>query len=331
MGCVVQFCAMNNSITDVPGLLIGHDTDLQNGTGCTVILCPPEGAVAGVDVRGPAPGTRETDLLRPGHVVGRANAILLTGGSAFGLDAATGVMRFLEEHDIGFDTRIAKVPIVPAAVIFDLGFGGARVRPNPDSGYRAAQAAKSGAVAEGNAGAGTGATIGKILGLQGAMKGGLGTSSQKIANDVIVAAIVVVNAVGDVVDPHTGAILAGARKPNGGWVDSASAIKNAPPPNPTTATNTTIGVVATNAVLTKGEANIVAMMAHNGIARAIRPAHTMFDGDTLFVLSAGSARGDISAIGHTASEVVADAIVRAVRAAGSLHGVPSIKEFAATK
>lgn len=322
---------MNNSITDVPGILVGHDTDLQNGTGCTVILCPPQGAVAGVDVRGPAPGTRETDLLRPGHAVARANAILLTGGSAFGLDAATGVMRFLEEQNIGFDTRVAKVPIVPAAVIFDLGFGSAKVRPNQDSGYRATQAATSGAIAEGNVGAGTGATIGKILGLEGVMKGGLGTSSQKIANDVIVAAIVVVNAVGDVVDPHTGAILAGARNPNGGWLDSGAAIKNMPPPTPPAATNTTIGVVATNAALTKGEANIVAMMAHNGIARAIRPAHTMFDGDTLFVLGAGTARGDISAIGHTASEVVAEAIVRAVRAASSLHGVPSMKELATKK
>lgn len=318
---------MFNSITDIPGILVGHDTDPQNGTGCTVVLCPPDGAIAGVDVRGPAPGTRETDLLRPGHLVERAHAILLTGGSAFGLDAATGVVRFLEEKNIGFDVGVARVPIVAGAVIFDLTFGNPSVRPNAESGYRAAKRATNGEVAEGNIGAGTGATVGKLLGVEYATKSGLGTASQKIANDVIVAALVVVNAVGDVVDPRTGAILAGARNPNKtGWLDSASAIKNAPPPSPAP-TNTTIGVVATNAALTKEQANIVAMMAHNGIARAIRPAHMFFDGDTLFVLSAGNVPGNFDAIGHTASEVVAEAIVRAVNAAESLHGVPARKDL----
>lgn len=327
---MVQFSAMNNSIIDVPGILVGHDTDLENGTGCTVILCPPEGAVAGVDVRGPAPGTLGTDTLRTGRTVERVHGIVLTGGSAFGLASVDGAMRYLDEKNVGFSVGNMRVPIVAGAVIFDLTFGNPRVRPTSESGYRAAQAATSSAIGEGNVGAGTGATVGKMLGMEHATKGGLGTASQKIANDVIVAAIVVVNAVGDVVDPRTGVILAGARNPNGsGWLDSGSAIKNAPPPAPPVAANTTIGVVATNAALTKEQANIVAMMAHNGIARAIRPAHMLFDGDTLFVFSAGNARGDINAIGHTASEVVAEAIVRAVRAASSLHGVPSMKELIA--
>jgi L-aminopeptidase/D-esterase-like protein len=320
---------MNNSITDVPGMLVGHDTDLEHGTGCTVILCPPEGAVAGVDVRGPAPGTLGTDTLRTGRAVERVHGIVLTGGSAFGLASVDGVMRCLEEKNIGLQVGVARVPIVAGAVIFDLTFANQRVRPTSDSGYRAARAAAGGSVAEGNIGAGTGATVGKILGMQYAMKGGLGTASQKIGNDVIVAALMVVNAVGDVVDPCTGAIIAGARSPNGtGFLDSASAIKQALPPAHSAPTNTTIGVVATNAGLTKEQANIVAMMAHNGIARAIRPAHMLLDGDTVFALSAGSASGDINAIGHTASEVVAEAIVRAVKAAQGLHGVPSLKEWA---
>ncbi len=319
---------MNNSITDVPGILVGHDTDAQNGTGCTVILCPTEGAVAGVDVRGPAPGTLGTDTLRTGRVVERVHGIVLTGGSAFGLASVDGVMRYLDEKNIGLSVGNVRVPIVAGAVIFDLTFGNPRVRPNSESGYRAAQAATSGAVAEGNVGAGTGATVGKMLGMEHATKGGLGSASQKIANDVIVAAIVVVNAVGDVIDLRTGAILAGARNPNGsGWLDSGNAIKNAPPPPPPAVANTTIGVVVTNVALTKDQANIVAMMAHNGIARAIRPAHMLFDGDTLFALSAGNARGDLNAIGHAASEVVAEAIVRAVNAAESLHGVPSVREI----
>jgi L-aminopeptidase/D-esterase-like protein len=318
---------MDNSITDIPGILVGHDTDLDNGTGCTVILCPPEGAVAGVDVRGPAPGTLGTDTLRTGRLVERVHGIVLTGGSAFGLASIDGVMRYLEQKNIGLQVGVVRVPIVAGAVIFDLTFGNPRVRPTSESGYRAAKAASSSTIAEGNVGAGTGATVGKMLGVEHAMKGGLGTASQKIANDVIVAALVVVNAVGDVVDPRTGAILAGARDPSGGWLDSGSAIKNAPPPPLPATTNTTIGVVATNAALTKEQANIIAMMAHNGIARVVRPAHLLFDGDTLFVLSVGNARGDINAIGHTASEIVAEAIVRAVNAAETLHGVPARKDL----
>ncbi len=341
---------MHNSITDIAGIRVGHDTDADNATGCTVVLCPPDGAIAGVDVRGPAPATRETDLLRPAHLVERAHAIFLTGGSAFGLDAAAGVMKFLEEQKIGFDTRVARVPIVPAAAIFDLAIGSASVRPNADAGYRAARAAKSGAVEEGNVGAGTGATVGKLLGIQFATKSGLGTASQKIGKGIVVGALVVVNAFGDVIDPRTGEILAGTRKPIGAvgvlsplltgipkqisesgertpWLDTASAIKGNLGQTVLGFANTTIGVVATNAALTKEQVNLVAMMAHDGYARAIRPAHTLFDGDAIFALSAGHARGDVSAIGHAAAEVIAEAIGRAVEAAESLCGVPSQREM----
>ncbi len=308
---------MNNALTDIAGILVGHYTDAENKTGCTVILCPSDGAVGGVDVRGPAPATRETDLLRPGHLVERVNAVLLTGGSAFGLDAASGVMRFLEEKNIGYDTGVARVPIVPAAAIFDLAVGSAAVRPNADAGYRACVAATSAAVAEGRVGAGTGATVGHLLGPKFTSPGGLGTASQQIGKGVIVAALVVVNAFGDVVDPRTGEIIAGTRKPVvGGWLDSSEAIKSGLAQTVLARTHTTIGVVATNAALTKEEANLVAMMAHDGLARAIRPAHALYDGDALFVLSAGKKEGDVTAIGHTAAEVVAEAIVRAVKAEG---------------
>jgi L-aminopeptidase/D-esterase-like protein len=305
---------MENAITDVDGILVGHYTDEQNATGCTVVICPPEGAVGGVDVRGPAPATRETDLLRTGHLVERVNAVLLTGGSAFGLDAASGVMAYLEEKGIGYDTGAARVPIVPAAAIYDLGIGNAQVRPNADAGYRACKAARGGAVAQGRVGAGTGATVGHVLGPGLSSPGGLGTASQQIGKGIVVGAIVVVNSLGDVVDPQTGKIVAGARRPVvGGWADSASAIKVGLVQSALARAHTTIGVIATDAALTKEQANVVAMMAHDGLARAIRPAHTLFDGDALFVLSAGKKQGDVSAIGHAASEVVADAILRAVK------------------
>ena len=319
---------MFNAITDVDGILVGHYTDLENATGCTVILCPPEGAVGGVDVRGPAPATRETDLLRPAHLVERVHAIVLTGGSAFGLDAAAGVMKFLDERKIGFETGVARVPIVPAAAIFDLGIGSATVRPNADAGYRACLDAKTGAVAEGNVGAGTGATVGKLLGPKFATKSGLGTTSQPIGKGIVVGALVVVNALGDVVDPRTGEILAGTRKPVvGGWLDSAGALTSGLAQTLLARMHTTIGVVATNAALTKEEANLVAMMAHDGYARALRPAHTLFDGDALFALSAGRQKGDVSAIGHAAAEGVAEAIGRAVNAAASLGGVPARRDL----
>jgi L-aminopeptidase/D-esterase-like protein len=305
---------MFNAITDVAGILVGHYTDAENATGCTVILCPPAGAMGGVDVRGPAPATRETDLLRPGHLVERVHAVLLTGGSAFGLDAAAGVMKFLEEREIGFDTGVARVPIVPAAAIFDLTVGSATVRPDADAGYRACVAASSGKVTQGRVGAGTGASVGHLLGANHTSPGGLGTASQKIGNGLIVGALIVVNAFGDVVDPTTGEIIAGTRKPAiGGWLDSASAIKSGLAQSALARTHTTIGVVATNAALTKEQANLVAMMAHDGVARTIRPAHALYDGDALFVLSTGEQKGDVTAIGHTASEVVAEAVVNAVK------------------
>lgn len=318
---------MHNTITDVSGIQVGHYTDLVNGTGCTVVLCPPEGSIGGVDVRGPAPATRETDLLRQGHLVERVNAILLTGGSAFGLDAASGVLKFLEEKDLGYDTGVARVPIVPAAAIFDLAVGNPWMRPNGDAGYQACLVADSNAIAEGCVGAGTGASVGHLFGIQFATKGGLGTASCQLEEGIIVGALVVVNAYGDVVDPHSGKIIAGTRKPEGGWLDSANAIMNGAGRSAFARDHTTIGVVATDAVLTKEESNLIAMMAHDGLARAIRPAHALYDGDALFVLSTGAKSGNVNAIGHAASEVVAQAIVRAVDAAVSLHGVPACRDL----
>jgi L-aminopeptidase/D-esterase-like protein len=317
---------MFNSITDVDGLSVGHYTDLENITGCTVVLALPEGAVAGVDVRGSAPATRETDLLRPAHLVERAHAILLTGGSAYGLDAAAGVMRFLEERQVGFPFGGAFVPIVPAAALFDLGIGNALVRPGEKAGYAACEAATGGAVEEGSVGAGTGASAGHLLGPQFAMKSGIGTTSQRIGKGIIVAGIVVANPLGDVIDPQTGNIIAGTRRPViGGWLDSGNAIKGDLAQLALGFRNTTIGVVATNAALTKEQVNVVAMMAHDGIARALRPAHSMFDGDALFALATGRIKdGDVTAIGHAASEVVAASIVRGVKAAKSLGGVPAV-------
>jgi L-aminopeptidase/D-esterase-like protein len=318
-----------NSLTDVEGIRVGHHSDLTNITGCTVVLAPPDGAVAGVDLRGRAPATRETDLIRPGHLVERVHAVLLTGGSAFGLDAAAGIMRFLEEHKIGFETEVARVPIVPAAALFDLGIGNAQMRPDEASGYSACQAASGGAVAEGSVGAGTGATVGHLLGPKFATKAGIGTASQRIGQGVVVAALVAVNAFGDIVDPETGAIIAGARKPiTGGWLDTGNAIKGDLAQFAAGYRNTTIGVVATNARLTKEQANIVAMMAQDGIARAVRPSHSMFDGDAVFVLATARVQdGDVTAIGHVASQVVAAAIVRGARAATGLGGVPALRDL----
>jgi L-aminopeptidase/D-esterase-like protein len=320
---------MFNSITDVQGIRVGHYSDRENITGCTVVLAPPQGAVAGADIRGTAPATRETDLLRPAHLVERAHAILLTGGSAFGLEAAAGVMRFLEEREIGFETGVARVPIVPAAALFDLSIGNPHVRPGEAAGYAACQAATGGAIEEGSVGAGTGATVGHLLGPKFATKGGIGAASFKIGVGVVVSAMVVVNALGDVVDPQTGMIIAGTRDPNTGeWLDTGNEVKGNLTRIARGFGNTTIGVVATNAQLTKEQANVVAMMAHDGIARAIRPSHSMFDGDALFVLATGFVQeGDVTAIGHAASEVVAAAIVRGVKAATGLGGVPAARDL----
>lgn len=313
---------MHDDITDVPGIRVGHDTNLEAGTGCTVVLCDSQ-FVGGVDVRGGAPATRETDLLRPLHMVDEVNAVLLAGGSAFGLDAAGGVMRYLEEHDIGFDVGVARVPIVPAAAIFDLAVGAAAVRPDAASGYRACEQAQTGPIAQGNAGAGTGATVGKMAGPAFCMKGGLGSASARMDDGTVVGAIVAVNALGDVVDPQTQQIIAGARNLLGGFVAA----------NPVG--NTTIAVVATSAPLTKEQANKIAQMAHNGLALAIRPAHTMFDGDTVFALAQKPAPhhpsepatwARVSFIGATAAITLARAIANAIRHATALHGIPAATE-----
>jgi L-aminopeptidase/D-esterase-like protein len=312
---------MYGAITDVPAVKVGHYTDLIAATGCTVVLCE-QGATAGVEVRGAAPGTRETDLLRPGHLVQEIHAVLLAGGSAFGLDAASGVMKYLEQHGYGFDTGVAKVPIVPAAILFDLAIGDPSARPDAQTGYEACLAASSGPLQEGNVGAGTGATVGKLLGMGQAMKGGVGTASDRTGAGFTVGAVVAVNCLGDVVDWRTGEMLAGARKPGGGYLNTSQAIKGDFTPKGLAFTNTTIGVLATDARLTKEEANSVAQLASDGYAYAIRP-RTMLDGDTLFVISTGDKKGDVSAVGAAGAEVVAEAIARAVKQAQSLLGVPA--------
>ncbi|MFQ5925351.1 MAG: P1 family peptidase [Dehalococcoidia bacterium] len=318
---------MHNAITDVPGIRVGHYSDKEAATGCTVILCE-EGAVAGVDVRGSAPGTRETDPLRPMSLVGQAHAILLSGGSAFGLDAAGGVMRYLEEGGYGFEVGVDKVPIVPAAILFDLRLGNSKVRPGPEEGYQACLAASSGPVAEGSVGAGTGATVGKILGPERMTKAGLGTASQRLGN-ITIGAIVAVNAFGDVVDPESGEVIAGPRNiEHGGFFRTIDIMKKLVEMKSPIPTNTTIGVVATDAPLNKEQVNKVAQMAHDGLARAIRPAHTMVDGDAIFALSTGKGEEgeDVTIIGSLAAEVVATAIVRAVRQAEGLVGIPAARE-----
>jgi len=325
-----------NSITDVPGIRAGHATDPVGLTGCTVVLCE-KGAIGGVDQRGGAPGTRETDLLRPLHLVQEVHAVLLAGGSAFGLAAAEGVMRYLEEKGVGFDARVARVPIVPAAILFDLDLGDPGARPDAAMGYAACQAATDGPVAEGNVGAGTGATVGKILGPGRAMKSGLGSAAVPLGGGLVVGALVAANPFGDVVDPSTGEILAGARKlrsdePADTLAVMRSMVSKAGPrfasfDRPRTTSNTVIGVVATNARLTKEEANKVAQMAQDGIARAVRPAHTMFDGDTLFALATGGKRADVNLVGAYAAEVVAQAVVRAARAAEGAGGRPAWRDL----
>jgi L-aminopeptidase/D-esterase-like protein len=316
---------MYGAITDVPGIKVGHYTDLIAATGCTVVLCE-QGATAGVEVRGAAPGTRETDLLRPGHLVQEIHAVLLAGGSAFGLDAASGVMKYLEEQGCGFDAGVARVPIVPAAILFDLALGDPSARPDAQAGYQACLAASSGPLQEGNVGAGTGATVGKLLGMGQAMKGGVGTASERIGEGITVGAMVAVNCFGDVVDWRTGETLAGARKPGGGYLNTAEAIKGNLTPTALAFTNTTIGVLATDARLSKEEANMVAQLAGNGYAYAIRPT-TMLDGDTLFVISTGDRRSDVSAVGAAGAEVVAEALARAVKYAQSLFGVPAHRDI----
>lgn len=320
---------LGGAITDVPGLEVGHFTDTRRPTGCSVIIART-GATAGVDVRGAAPGTRETDLLDPSNLVEKIHAILLSGGSAYGLDAATGVMRYLEEHGIGYKTGPAIVPIVPAAILFDLGVGDPAIRPDAAAGYAACQAASAAPPAQGSVGAGTGATVGKLFGMARAMKGGIGTASVRIGK-VTVGAIVAVNAVGDVRDPATDRLLAGLRNADGsrGAGATAAILGGDIPPPLQAGMATTIGVVATDAVLTKAQCRKLAQQSHDGLARAIDPVHTMWDGDTMFALATGASvlPGNMLTLGLMAARVTEAAIVNAILAATGLPNLPSASEL----
>ena len=328
---------LHNSITDISGIRVGHSQDEAALTGCTVILCEG-GAVGGVDQRGGAPGTRETDALHPIHLVNVVHGVVLSGGSAFGLDSASGVVRYLEERGVGFDVRVAKVPIVPAAILFDLGIGQADVRPGPEMGYQACLNASTDPPAEGNVGAGTGATVGKILGMQHAMKSGIGTASLAIGGGIYVGAIAAVNVFGDVIEPTTGEIVAGVRLVHTGplkigkgpyFADTLEVMRSLTGRTVlgfASHEHTAIGAVATNAKLTKEQTNKVAQMAHDGLARTVRPAHTMLDGDTIFALATGEHRADVNIVGAFAAQVFAQAVLRAVWAAKPVAGLPSALE-----
>ncbi len=322
---------MIRGLTTIEGITVGHSTDLKGITGCTVVLCPGTdgaGVIASCDIRGSAVGEREIEVLRPGHLVERIHAVVLAGGSAFGLDAASGVMRFLEEKGIGFDVGVARVPIVPAAILFDLAIGDPRARPTAEMGYLAARNASAGPIEEGSVGAGTGATVGKLFGLSQAMKGGIGSWSEELAGGVRVAALAAVNAFGDVRDPKTGAILAGARSAPDSvhFADTAAQMRSRPGGirRGFAAPNTTLVVVSTDAQLSKLEAAKMAAMAQDGLARAISPVHTMFDGDVVFALSCGEKQADLNTLGTAAADATAQAIVRGVQMAKSLGGVPGL-------
>lgn len=320
------------SITDVEGITVGHFTDKRRPTGVTALLFGA-GATAGVDVRGSAPGTRETDQLNPVHSNHQIHGIALAGGSGFGLDAASGVVRYLEEKGIGIHFGGYIIPIVPAAIIFDLPVGDGKIRPTAESGYEAAKAATSGKVQEGNVGVGAGATVGKAFGFNRATKTGLGTAGLKVGNTgVVVGAIVALNALGDVIDPKTGQIIAGARSDNGkSFIDTAAKIRGgygvleqAQP-----LMNTTLAVVATNAALDKTQLTKVAQMAHDGLARTISPIHTLYDGDTIFAVSTDklTAKVNHGAVGAIAADVLATAVIRAVTQATAAAGLPSYRDL----
>ena len=319
----------NQTLTAVPGISVGHHTLTERPTGCTVVLTPPN-TPAAVDVRGAAPATRETDLLNPVNAVQVAHAIVLSGGSAFGLDSATGVMRYLEEHGVGFAFGNARVPIVPTAALFDLTVGDGRIRPTADCGYRAAAAASTAPVTEGSIGAGAGATVGKSGGRGRSVKAGIGSAAVQLPNGVIVAALVAVNAYGDIINPVTGQVVAGVRNANGrGFADARALLRSGAIGFDTGASNTTLGIIATNATLTKTEATRVAQMTHDGYARAIAPVHTPVDGDTVFVLATGgrAGRADAGQIGALAADVMATAIVRAAEQATSVPNVPALRDL----
>jgi L-aminopeptidase/D-esterase-like protein len=311
-------------LTDIPGIRVGHVSDYEALTGCTAILCEA-GAIGGVDIRGSASGTEETPTLDPGHVTPLVHAILLAGGSAFGLEAASGVRRYLEHRGIGYDTGAAKVPIVPAAILYDLGIGKAGVRPTMAMGEAAAAAATTDAVKEGCAGAGTGATVGKILGMKQAMKSGIGSFTVALPAGVLVSSLVAVNAFGDVRDPATGKIVAGARTSptSHSFIDTQEHMKRGSTGG-FGGRNTTLAVVATNARLTKVQAHKLAEQASLGMARTIYPVNTMFDGDIAFALSLGDRDADLNTLGVAAAEAVSAAILRAVRFAKTLGGVPGL-------
>ncbi|MGJ5814618.1 P1 family peptidase [Paludibaculum fermentans] len=312
-------------LTDIDGIIVGHASDFEALTGCTVILCE-QGAVAGYDIRGGASGTEEVEVMSPFHIAPVVHAIVLAGGSAFGLEAASGVRRFLEHKGVGFPTGAAIVPIVPAAILYDLGIGKANIRPTREMGEAAASAATSEPVREGNIGAGTGATIGKALGMKNAMKGGLGSATVNLPNGVKVSALVAVNALGDVLDPATGRILAGARKQPGSrkFAGSSDLMKQLGPTGGLGRGNTTLAVVATNAKFSKVESTAVARHAHQGFVRAISPVHTSMDGDMTICLSYGKLTASVDAVSVAAAEAVAEAIVRAVKSAKSIGGVPGL-------
>jgi L-aminopeptidase/D-esterase-like protein/N-acetylglutamate synthase-like GNAT family acetyltransferase len=316
-----------NAITDVPGLRVGQWTDRKGATGCTVVLCPPEGAVAACAVLGGAPGTRETDALLAGNAVKRAHAVLLGGGSAFGLDAASGVMRWLDERGIGFEMKSVRVPIVPAAVIYDLGVGRGDVRPDAAAGYAACEAAGR-TVRRGSVGAGTGASVAKLGGIERAVKGGLGTTSERLADGTVIGAIVAVNAVGEIVDPATGRMVAAMRPQPGAPGDSIELLRQRGSAAVSPVENTTIAVVATDVALDREQLYRVALMAHAGIARTVRPSHTPADGDTVFALSTGrreQERPDLAAIGALAARSLERAILDGVRSAAPLAGLPAAR------
>ena len=322
----------DQGLTAVAGIKVGHHTLSERPTGCTVVLVEA-GAVAGVDVCGGAPGTRETDLLEPAKTVQEVHAIVLSGGSAFGLDAAGGVMRYLSERGIGYETPDTTVPIVPAAILYDLGVGDdPTIRPTAECGYRAAAAATPGPVAEGNVGAGAGATVGKTTGRMRAMKGGVGSAAVTLRDGLVVAALVAVNAVGDVIDPATGRVVAGVRTEDGaGLADARTLLRAGSIDRNRPGENTTIGVVATNARLSQAQATVMAQMAHDGFARAIAPSHTPSDGDAIFALATGL-RPDapnLATVGALAADVMADAIVRAARAATGIPGYPAARDLQA--
>ena len=318
---------MFGNLCDVPGVLVGHATDREALTGCTAVCFEdPDGAVVGVDVRGSSPGTRQTDRLGPTGTVRKTHALLLTGGSAFGLAAAEGVVRFLEESGVGLDIGVTRIPLVSAAVLFDLVVGDPTVRPGFEMGYEAASTAGREDFAQGSVGAGTGATVGKVLGMEGAMKGGVGSASARLDGGLVVGALAAVNAFGDVRDPNTGRVIAGPRKEDGTLGDTVELLPEAAA-RMRWGENTTLGIVATNARLTKGAANKVAQMAHDGFARAIQPVHTTVDGDVAFAASVGDVDAATDVVGAWGARVMQEAILSAIRAAKGVPGIPSISEY----